>query len=70
MRGPVDYKSRGHSWPASLTSIAEQATLLLPMTPASSLPLTPQTFKDHLIYTAPGSEVIVTLSGLVGSLEQ
>lgn len=32
--------------------VANQATLLLPSSPASSLPITSQTIKDHIIFTS------------------
>jgi hypothetical protein len=53
--------------------------MLLPTTPSSSLPMTPQTLRDHIAFVSPSinteSEkggfsvcVLVTLSGLVGTL--
>lgn len=69
----------------------EQAIILLPTSPSSTLPVTPQTLRDHIAFVSPplsassaesmraGNEpyddiekesisVVVTLSGLVGSL--
>ncbi len=57
------------------------ATLLLPSTIASSLPVTPQIVKDHIVFTnsALNKEIsgvesqrimIVTMSGLLGMVEK
>ncbi|WVQ70671.1 hypothetical protein IAR50_000193 [Cryptococcus sp. DSM 104548] len=54
-----------------------QAILLLPTTPSSSLPMTPQTLRDHVTFISPPVQsgeqesvsVIVTLSGLIGTLK-
>ncbi|KAJ9120066.1 hypothetical protein QFC22_002964 [Naganishia vaughanmartiniae] len=46
-----------------------KATLLLPSSPASSLPLTPQTFKDHIVFATSTGDVLATMSGLVGYLD-
>ena len=69
----------------------EQAIILLPTSPSSTLPVTPQALRDHIAFVSPplstsstgsmrvGNEphddlekesisVVVTLSGLVGSL--
>ncbi|KAJ9092234.1 hypothetical protein QFC19_008771 [Naganishia cerealis] len=53
----------------SLLAQPSQATLLLPSSPASTLPLTPQTFKDHIVFTTPTGDVLATMSGLVGYLD-
>jgi hypothetical protein len=58
-----------------------QAIILLPGSPASSLPMTPQTLRDHIAFLSPpisltsgtptsndNTAVLVTLSGLVGTL--
>ncbi|ODN99475.1 hypothetical protein L198_03319 [Cryptococcus wingfieldii CBS 7118] len=57
--------------------IGGQAILLLPTTPSSSLPMTPQTLRDHVTFISPpvhsgeqeSVSVIVTLSGLIGTLK-
>ncbi|BEI81409.1 hypothetical protein CcaverHIS002_0205690 [Cutaneotrichosporon cavernicola] len=53
-----------------------KAIILLPSSPASSLPMTPQTLRDHIAFLSPAlptpsgpASVLVTLSGLVGSLQ-
>lgn len=50
---------------------SSKAVLLLPETAASSLPMTPQTLRDHIGFIAPPSgdgAVVITLSGLIGTL--
>lgn len=50
---------------------SSKAVLLLPETAASSLPMTPQTLRDHIGFLAPPSgdgAVVITLSGLIGTL--
>ncbi|EJT51854.1 guanyl-nucleotide exchange factor [Trichosporon asahii var. asahii CBS 8904] len=50
---------------------SNKAVLLLPETAASSLPMTPQTLRDHIGFIAPPSgdgAVVITLSGLIGTL--
>lgn len=43
--------------------------MLLPESVASSLPMTPQTLRDHVAFFSPGEAVVlVTLSGLIGTL--
>ncbi|GMK54659.1 hypothetical protein CspeluHIS016_0112450 [Cutaneotrichosporon spelunceum] len=53
-----------------------KAIILLPSSPASSLPMTPQTLRDHVAFLSPplatpsgSANVLVTLSGLIGSLQ-
>lgn len=65
-------------YPLRLELIWLQATLLLPTTSSSSLPITPQLLKDHVAFISPPTPpasanmdtalVVVTLSGIVGSL--
>ncbi|KAL1410017.1 hypothetical protein Q8F55_004019 [Vanrija albida] len=55
-----------------------KAIIMLPSTPASSLPMTPQTLRDHVAFLSPPialtraqsptASVLVTLSGLIGTL--
>lgn len=50
-----------------------QATLLLPSSPASSLPVTTQSLRDHIMFPVCGTNagtVFVTMSGLIGVVEE
>lgn len=67
--------SGGGDWGEILRVItAGKATLLLPRSSASSLPITAQVLRDHVIFTCPttaaSESVFVTMSGLVGIVEQ
>ncbi|KAL7422907.1 hypothetical protein Q5752_002204 [Cryptotrichosporon argae] len=60
--------------------ISGKAIVILPSSPASSLPMTPQTLRDHIAFLSPplaviapdgqqgATSVLVTLSGLIGTL--
>ncbi|KAJ9103799.1 hypothetical protein QFC21_002261 [Naganishia friedmannii] len=61
-------RKMGREW-AVVVGCLGKATLLLPSSPASTLPLTPQTFKDHIVFATPTGDVLATMSGLIGYLD-
>ncbi|TXT11100.1 hypothetical protein VHUM_01851 [Vanrija humicola] len=72
-------RAEGSDWADLLKVLTSgKAIIMLPSTPASSLPMTPQTLRDHVAFLSPPipltgaqpptASVLVTLSGLIGTL--
>lgn len=63
----------GGDWADIIKTLTKgQGTLLLPSTPASSLPITPKIMKDHVLFhqeTETKGTIVVTMSGLLGVRE-